>query len=136
MILFVDDEQRRMETYVEELELSGYQVRFISDIDDAIKTFQEEQEQIELLILDVMMPGGDILESADTEFGLRTGICFYEKIRKQNSSLPIIIFTNISDKDVAQKIEKDENSLFLQKEEVLAVQLVRKVKQSIGKKEL
>lgn len=124
MILLVDDEKRRMESYVEELRLSGYEVEIKSDVDSALDFFNENYKQIELLILDIMMPAGNVFENVDTKYGLRTGIIFYKKIRNLNLSLPIIIFTNVSNEAVEKKISLDQKSLFLQKQDFLPFQLV------------
>ena len=124
MILFVDDEKRRMESYAEELRLSGYKVEIKSDVDSALDFFQENYKQIKLLILDIMMPAGNAFENVDTKYGLRTGIIFYEEIRNRNSNLPILIFTNVSNEAVEKKISLDKKSLFLQKEDFLPFQLV------------
>jgi DNA-binding response OmpR family regulator len=74
MILFVDDERRRMQSYVEELRFSGYDVEFKSDVDDALIFFNENHEKLELLILDVMMPTGNSFDNQQADNGLRTGI--------------------------------------------------------------
>ena len=80
MILFVDDEKRRMKSYIDELKLSGYEVEIKSDVDSALDFFNKNHKQIELLILDIMMPSGNTFENVDTKYGLRTGISLYEKI--------------------------------------------------------
>ncbi len=128
MILFVDDEKRRMESYVKELKLSGYEVEIKSDVDSALDFFNKNYKQIELLILDIMMPAGNAFENVDTKYGLRTGIIFYEGIRNRNSTLPIIIFTNVSDEAVEKKINLDKKSLFLQKEDFLPFQFIDEIK--------
>lgn len=127
MILFVDDEKRRMSSYIEELKLSGYKVEIKSDIDSAFDFFETNHEQIELLILDIMMPPGTAFEDSDTKYGLTTGIHFYEKIRKQSNTLAIIFFTNTSDESLESNISLDQKSLFLQKEDYLPFQLVDEI---------
>jgi CheY-like chemotaxis protein len=127
IILFVDDEERRMETYIEELKAEKYMVEFKSDVDDAMHYFQENKDKINLLVLDVMMPTGKSFNDNDTDFGMRTGIFLHKEIRKNNSSLPIVILTNVSDPEVKECIEHDSNSYFLQKEDYLPYELVEKI---------
>jgi CheY-like chemotaxis protein len=134
MIFFVDDEKRRMEIYIKELRLSGYEVEIESDVDSALDFLGKNHEKIELLILDVMMPAGKAFEDINTKYGLRTGISFYEKIRKENSTLPIIIFANVSDEEVEKKINSNCNSLFLQKEDFLPFQFVEEIKEFLRNK--
>jgi CheY-like chemotaxis protein len=81
MILFVDDETRRMKSYVQELQLLDYDVNFESNIDDALIFFESNHKQIELVVLDVMMPTGNSFSEDRSDYGLRTGICFHERIR-------------------------------------------------------
>lgn len=75
-----------------------------------------------------MMPLGKVFKNVDTECGLRTGIRFYERIREQHPTLAIIVFTNVSDEAVAEKIRKNPKSLFLQKENFLPFELAEEVK--------
>lgn len=127
MILFVDDEKRRMKSYVEELELSNFQVEFKPDVDSALEAFAQHQDQIELLILDIMMPTGDSFSDNQTTHGLRTGFAFYQKIREQNPNLPIVIFTNVSDESLVKEINQDKQSAFCQKDSFLPFKLAEKV---------
>ena len=128
MILFIDDEKRRMKSYVEELELSSYQVKFISDVDSAVEYFKKYQEKVELIILDIMMPTGNSFNSSQTGNGLRTGVPFYEEIRKQKPILPIIIFTNVYDEQLLQYIDKDNMTLFCEKDSFIPIELATEVR--------
>ena len=131
MILFVDDEKRRMSSYVDELEFSNYHVDFKSDIDSALAALEQKQDQIELLILDIMMPIGKNFSDIQNNNGLRTGVFFYRKIRQQNATLPIIIFTNVSDKNLARDIDQDSKTSFYQKENLCPFMLAEKVKEML-----
>ncbi|MDJ0599129.1 MAG: response regulator [Crocosphaera sp.] len=135
MILIVDDEPGRMEVYIEELELSNYEVELAENIDEAIEYFEERQEEIEFLILDIMMRSGKLSKEKGTNDGLRTGIVFYNKIRKNNKSLPIIIFSNlakIDDQEVEQEIQNNPKSKFVQKIDTVPYQLVKEVKEMLS----
>lgn len=130
MILFIDDDKRRMKSYVDELEYSEYVVEFKSDVDSAIEFFKHNQKQVELVILDIMMPAGNIFNNTQTENGLRTGICLYQEIRKQKETIPIIIFTNTSisgDKSL-NDIENNEMTLFCAKDSFVPKELVKQIK--------
>ena len=133
MILFVDDEKREMESYRMELELelpdSG--VVFKRNIDDALSFFEDNQNQIELLILDIMMPQGKAFESAPDN-GLKTGIHFYRKVRTITPAMPIIIFTNISDENIEKAFSNDEKCWLMKKENYYADELVEKVKEILA----
>ena len=123
MILFVDDDKRDMESFYEELKLSGYNVDFHSDVDAAFAAYQKNLDRIELLILDVMMPPGKEFEQEKVNGGLRTGLRFYERVRSLDAELQIIIFTNLSDEPFMESFANDERCCVLQKEDYLPFEL-------------
>lgn len=131
MILFVDDEDIRMESYREELEFASYKVQYESSVDSAIVFFKENLEDIELIILDVMMPPGEAFANQKTHHGLRTGAYLYEYIRKVRSNIPVIFLTNVSDEALINKVEQASGEAlikFFEKKELLPFELVDKVK--------
>ena len=98
MILFIDDEQKKMSSYVEELMLCNYQVELIGSVNSALNYWNLHQDKINLLILDVMMSAGIFYNNSYSEDGLGTGLCFYHKIRDNNTKIPIVINKNIKRK--------------------------------------
>jgi CheY-like chemotaxis protein len=126
MILFVDDEPRELDSYKLELEMSGYDLVFEPDVDNALQFLEENQNEIKILILDLMMPVGKAFENAPHE-GMRTGMDFYDRIRKTLPSLPVIIFTNVTDEQVESKFGKETNCWFLRKANFLPYELAEKV---------
>ena len=127
MILFVDDEKREMESSALELTLSGYEVSYYRSVDKALKFFDQNVRRIDLIILDVMMPPGSSFKDVDTMSGLRTGVHFYERIRKNAKDIPVIILTNVSDEHVKERFRSEKNCWFLQKEDHLPFQLAEEV---------
>jgi CheY-like chemotaxis protein len=133
MILFIDDEKRRMVSYVEELEFSLEQeVHFETEVDSAIDFFHAQVPLIDLVILDVMMPAGDSFRESDTEYGLKTGLYLYKKLRVQRIDLPIVIFTNASDPHLAKEIDIDKKGVFLQKEDFLPAEFAEEIKKFLA----
>jgi CheY-like chemotaxis protein len=98
MIFFVDDDRRYIKDYVEEIESRNYSVIHEYNIDDAFKSVVEHIQNIQLLILDVMMPPGELLDERDNENGKRTGILFIKAIEEQIGEInfPLIIFTHVN----------------------------------------
>ncbi|MBZ8178958.1 hypothetical protein [Oscillatoria salina] len=127
MILFIDDEYRRVKPYIEELELSGYQVEFKDNLDDALNFWEERKQEINLIVLDIMMPiGNNFDESAqqEAECGLKTGIYFYNKYLKSKDT-PVILFTHLSDVNIP---DNEDNQFFLFKKlDYLPYEFVQKV---------
>ena len=145
MILFVDDEIRDMESFVQELkfEFGKEAVKFIQNVDEALEYLEENKSKIQLLLLDNMMPSGKIFKDKPTKQGLRTGIFFYKYIRQQYPDLPVIIFTNVpesnaftdfsdeSEEKIRNLLTKDKDkkkALYLHKADFFPYELVEEVK--------
>ena len=126
MIVLVDDEARQVDSYVEELRLSGYEVVLQDDVDDALRFVEEKQKEVTLLILDIIMPPGQ-LGDADTRKGLRSGLKFFDVVRRFAPTLPVLILTNVSDPHAAGRFRGEALCWFLMKEECLPYELVEEV---------
>ncbi len=136
-IIFIDDETRAMESYFQELKLefdNQYEIVFLKDVDSAYKFLQKKRDKIKLVILDDMMPPGNLLKDIDTDGGLRTGVRFHKKIRNIFPNLPIIMFTNFSNEELESKIKQDKQSKFLNKADYLPFELVDEIKDFLDDK--
>ena len=137
MILFIDDEERYVNSYVEDLRFSGYDVIWETETDAALKFFEANYKQLDLLILDIMMPPGTSFDHEETQMGLRTGVFFYERIRQKAPDLPIIILTNVGDpstdnlSNIYSLIMNDKNCSFHRKITLLPHQLTEEVKRVV-----
>lgn len=145
MILYIDDEPRYIESFVQELgyEFGEDNIIFEPNTDKALDFFINNSQEIKVIILDNMMPTGKAFKDKPTKEGILTGIFFYERIRISQPDLPIIIFTNTSKEYICsdlddetyrifRQIEIDENikkALFLQKENYFPFELVEKIKE-------
>ena|SRR5712691_788518 len=137
MILFVDDEPRYVDSYVQELKMSGFDVSLQTSADSAFKFLEENKGKTEplvldLMIVDVMMPSGKTLKDANTQDGLRTGVRLYERMRAQLPDLPVLVLTNVSDPEVERMFAKERNCLFLRKDQCLPFELAERIKELIG----
>lgn len=83
-ILVVDDEEAIARGLSITLGMSGYDVRAISDSDEALKIFKENPDRFALVITDQNMPkmNGDIL---------------IKKMREVNSKIPVILYTGLKE---------------------------------------
>jgi CheY-like chemotaxis protein len=135
IILFVDDEPEWIQAYKDELQILAIgESHVIPTIDQADQFLREQSENIVLLILDIMMPPGRVVSSGEAELGLRTGVKFYEKIRKKMPELPIIVLTNVRDDKVKDRFSREPLCWFLNKRSTLPYELADRV-QSILKSE-
>lgn len=127
MILFLDDEPARMEVYARDLVMSGHEIHFENNVDDALATIKENPNLISLLILDLMLPPGKSFADENTHEGLRTGINFFNRVRKIVANLPTIILTNVSDEKVEDWFQKQENCWFFQKKNFFPFELTEEI---------
>ena len=77
-VLLVDDEKEFVDSLCQRLELRGFDVKTTYSGDDALSLLQ--QEDVDIVILDVLMPGKD-------------GIATLEEIKKLKPLLHVIMLT-------------------------------------------
>lgn len=134
-ILFIDDEQRRMEPYVEELRDHGHQVEFEADIDRAVRLLVEEpSERFDLVILDISLPTGKTFETADTDGGARTGLTLYDKLRSSRTDLHVVVFTNVPDQRILKRFRAESHCTFVRKSSVLPHQFADNIDEIVKKR--
>ena len=125
MILFIDDEERRVEVYVEELRFWGFEVEYIQNADKAWNYIEANYRSLELVILDLMMPHGPRFEHVDTDGGLGTGIRLYERIRQLAPNLPIIFLSNVLEEEAG--LRRDPAAYYFMKRDSLPHDFAREV---------
>lgn len=116
MILMIDEERRRMVNIKNYLEETGYHVNLIDNVDDASKFIEMRLKDIDAIILDMMMPWGNLFSSESTELGVLTGFRLYEKIRIQYGyKIPIIIYTALHRPELFNALKKQRNCSIIPK---------------------
>lgn len=123
MILIVDDERRYTLPYYEHLKLSGYRVEFRKDVVAAFHFLQEHLERIDVLVLDIMMPSGSMFTREETDNGLHTGVCFYDRVRKIAPRLPVIFLTNLSNEKLEERFQAEPYCRYIVKKTCLPHEL-------------
>lgn len=126
MILIVDDEPRQVDSYLQELKFSRFEVELKEDVDEALDFVRQRRHEIELLILDIIMPPGG-LGPEDTRQGLRSGLVFFDRVRGLVPDLPVLVLTNVSDRRAADHFRGRERVRLLLKEDWLPFELVEEV---------
>jgi CheY-like chemotaxis protein len=133
MILWIDDEPRSLDSFIKELEFSGYEVEFTKNVDDGLKFFHANSDMIELIISDMMMPGSQIKKYPDQD-DTKTGQYFYEEIRRLDPNMPIILFTNFSIDEELEKITSDDSRAeILHKPDFLPYEFLEKIKDFLSR---
>jgi CheY-like chemotaxis protein len=131
MIIFVDDDKIYIQDYLEELS-DAYTVHHEYNIDKAFKFIIENSQSIKLLVLDMMIPSGNLLKDKDNDNGRRTGNLFIEELKKNIdlTLFPIIIFTHVNIQNISSVVSGVHLQKF-QKEEFTPYQFSLKIKEII-----
>lgn len=121
-ILVIEDESALLDSYAELVEASGYTALKASDGYHGLDTLSKNIEQIDLVLLDLMMPGVDGLEVL--------------KIIKNNKdkygSMPIIILTNMTSESVIKEAFDAGASSYLVKADLDYEGLLKELDKFLG----
>ncbi len=101
-ILLVDDEQMVLEVTRELLESIGYRVYAVGSGQEAIAVYLEKQKEIDLVILDMIMPG---ISGGET----------FDRLKEINPNIRVLLSSGYSIKGEAQTIMDRGCNGFLQK---------------------
>ncbi len=119
-ILFIDDEDRILDTGKEMLEALGYKVMVAGSGEKAIEIFKERHDDIDMVILDMIMPGmggGEV----------------YDRIKAVSPNVKVLLSSGYSIEGEAGKILKRGCNGFIQKPFNIN-ELSRKIKEVLSKK--
>lgn len=124
MILFIDDEEYYVRAYIDELTDARHEVLFRNRVDDAVNWYKDHSHEVDVIIVDIMMPPGRTFGSSDRSGGLRTGFLLYEWFRQRDARVPIIVLTNV---EVGEQFASDGRCWFFRKENCLPFELLAAV---------
>jgi len=133
VILFIDDEPFYVGSYIDELRDSGYEVKIETTVDNGADCFRNNTGQIELVIIDVMMPAGKTFKRVDKSLGLRTGFLLYDWLRDLDKDIPIVILSNTDHQEVKEKFANETNWWFFRKDECFPFELVEAIKEILSR---
>ncbi len=116
-ILVVDDEKIILDAANILLKELGYDVLLADGGEEAVRTFEENKNRIDLLILDLVMPdlGGEVV---------------YERIKKSRPDIPVILSSGYGIEEQAESMLKGSRDGFIQKPYNL-IQLAQQIKETL-----
>jgi len=129
-ILFVDDDPKRISSYIDFLRESEYNTIVETDSTRALSIFKEKQNEIDLIILDMMMSTEQHLKE-ETDYGRRTGLYLLKEIRKISKDIPIMVLTVVRNSSLRQETEKLGASPHLEKP-ILPSRLVEEIEKKLA----
>lgn len=116
-VLVIDDQPFVIDAIHDILEIISVGVLSAENGRDGLAIFQENQSCIDLILLDLSMPG---LSGEET----------YQLIRNEDSQIPVIFTSGRSVNEASHELSKDPNASFLQKPYTLE-KLVRVVQEKL-----
>jgi CheY-like chemotaxis protein len=114
-ILIVDDELATADAaphgsymwyYTQALRDGGFHVSKAQGPDDALEELSSKNKEVDLVILDIMMPPGKAYEKEDTLDGLRTGVFLAKAIQSRRPHLPILVLTNVQNPETLSQLRQ------------------------------
>jgi CheY-like chemotaxis protein len=108
-ILMVDDEHSSTRYIKAALEDEGFDVTRSDSTTLAVLSYNDDH--YDLIILDRMMPPGEVFKGSETEMDIQTGYWMYQDLRRRwhLAGVPILILTNFYEFEQAEEMEaKDE----------------------------
>jgi CheY-like chemotaxis protein len=95
-IMFADDETYHMRGTIEALENAGAKVDVVTGGTKALEYLRKHETKLpDLLILDIMMPGGPEIQS--TNEGRTTGVEVFKWMQRENITIPTVVSTVVTD---------------------------------------
>jgi len=101
-ILIIDDEERLRKVLVEVLQQNGFTLREASDGELAVSMFEQHRDQIDLVLMDVVMPN-------------KGGVAAAAEIRAMDANVPIIFQTGHGEETQLEAARSITHSESLQK---------------------
>ncbi len=102
VVLVADDEEMVRRVLVQYLKRRGWETLVASDGQEAVRIHAEHQGQIDLLILDHLMPNLSGLEAA-------------EKIRARDPKIPVVLMSGFTNQETVEKFRSQGFAHFLKK---------------------
>ncbi|OGY49963.1 MAG: hypothetical protein A3J59_00905 [Candidatus Buchananbacteria bacterium RIFCSPHIGHO2_02_FULL_56_16] len=118
-ILLVEDDEFLAELYATKLNLEGFEVSLATDGEKGLRLAKEQEP--DLVLLDIVLPKMDGFE-----------VLRQLKLGKKTKEMPVILLTNLSQKDeVSRGLSLGAND-YLIKAHFMPSEVIKKIKQVIG----
>jgi CheY-like chemotaxis protein len=105
-IVIVDDDHVSMLYYIQALSLEGYDViQLYSATSFAQFLDSHEGDDVDLFVIDVMMPPGEVYKRKETSCGLYTGLLIARDLRSAGHEAPVILLSQANIKEIQKQAE-------------------------------
>ena len=107
-ILFVEDEEFNVQSFMWELQDAGHQVVRVGEGEETIRCLENGNHNFDLIILDIMLPRGNHRAQPAIGNDIKTGKMGLEILRQlreeMNDETPVIALTAAMDDDLKTKV--------------------------------
>jgi len=112
-VLFIEDDSLIVKIYTTRLELEGIEVSSAEDGEIAMQMYR--QKEPDLIVLDLMLPKVSGLE-------------ILKQIRQENKSIPIIVYSVLSDREKIEEMKANGANEYFVKPDIHPRQMVERIK--------
>lgn len=74
------------------------------DPQEALTAIETEGGDLDLIILDIMLPLGEVFSKEEATLGLRTGVLLLRRIQEQLPSVPVLVLTGVNSEPIRREI--------------------------------
>ncbi|HRQ23398.1 MAG TPA: response regulator [Anaerolineales bacterium] len=121
-VLLVDDEKLIQRSLEKTLLRAGFDVLTAPDCPGGLEVFSRNEDDVDIAVLDLNMPGFDGMPKPDAGFDL------LDELKKKKSDLPVIVLTAYDEVSKAKDaVSRGANAFFVKGREQGLVELVRKI---------
>ena len=90
----IDDDPGDVQAHSEYLEgIGGHEVIKASNARQAVEQIQMHRGSVDVVILDVMLPAGDVYHAEEVSLGLTTGALLVDLIRLELPGTPVLVWS-------------------------------------------
>lgn len=133
-VIYIDDEvnTEKMASKFEILRESDIELIPVENVRDALPTIEKYFSEIDLVVLDVIMPPEDHYGIEETNGGTTTGLRLLKDIRTKFKTLPIII-VSVRRRQVSEGLLKQMNVAEYLEKPILAAEIAEAIKRVLTK---
>ncbi len=106
-VLIIDDDTVRINPLKSYLTLCGFDTELCTGVDDAMEYIEQNIDSIDIILLDIMIPNGELLSGSDTRNGKETGLHFFKKMREIYHG-PVVFYTVIRRRELVMSFIGDD----------------------------
>ena len=116
-ILFIDEELKPIEVYIDKLKEIGHDVVHVRKLRDVL-TLLSKDTRFDRVITDIMLPSGDVLDITESQGGLISGELFIKNLRELLPGVKITVLTNVNDTTILARVSEKVDGRCYKKREI------------------